>query len=119
VSEYRSINDLIATVTAFANERDWSTFHDPKNLVMALSSEVGELSALFRWVRSEDADAIVLRPDVRAKVEAELGDVAILLLLLSARLSMPLDEAVHRKLLINAERYPVDASRGRADRPSG
>jgi dCTP diphosphatase len=119
VSDGTRVQDLVAEVRAFADARDWSSFHDPKNLVMALSSEVGELSALLRWVRSEAVDAHVQRIDVREKLEAELGDVAILLLLLSARLSLPLDQAVRRKLATNEARYPVETSRGRAERPSG
>ena len=30
-------------IIAFRNERDWSQFHDPKNLAEALSTEAGEL----------------------------------------------------------------------------
>lgn len=31
----------------FAIVRDWDKFHSPKNLAMALSSEVGELTEIF------------------------------------------------------------------------
>ena len=32
----------------FANERNWEQFHSPKNLVMALSGEVGELTEIYQ-----------------------------------------------------------------------
>ena len=32
----------------FTEERDWGQFHSPKNLAMALSIEVGEISELFQ-----------------------------------------------------------------------
>ena len=33
----------------FATERDWGQFHTPKNLVMALTGEAGELTEIFQW----------------------------------------------------------------------
>jgi hypothetical protein len=38
-----SIEALTAALRQFADERDWAQFHTPKNLVMALVGEVGEL----------------------------------------------------------------------------
>ncbi len=48
-----TITQLKMLITTFVAEREWQQFHDPKNLVMALSSEVGELADIFRWVPSE------------------------------------------------------------------
>ena len=36
-----------ARLRAFAEERDWPQFHNPKNLAAALSVEVGELLEIF------------------------------------------------------------------------
>ena len=41
---------LAAKLDQFANERDWTQFHSPKNLVMALTGEVGELNEIFQWM---------------------------------------------------------------------
>ena len=30
-------------------ERNWTQFHTPRNLVLALVGEVGELAELFQW----------------------------------------------------------------------
>ncbi len=38
----------------FAAERDWDQFHSPRNLLLAMSGEVGELCELFQW-RGEGA----------------------------------------------------------------
>ncbi len=114
------MSDLDRVVTAlreFAAERDWGQFHDPKNLAMALSSEVGELCALYRWVRTDDADAFAQDPANRAKVEDELADVTIFLLLLADRTGIDLEEAALKKIGRNAARYPVEESRGRAELP--
>ena len=46
------IATLQAKILAFAAERDWQQFHDPKNLAMAVAVEAGELMDHFRWVRT-------------------------------------------------------------------
>lgn len=33
----------------FVQERDWEQFHTPRNLLMALVGEVGELAEIFQW----------------------------------------------------------------------
>ena len=45
-----TVADLKARVRAFSLARDWDPFHSPKNLVMALACEVGELIELAKAV---------------------------------------------------------------------
>jgi NTP pyrophosphatase (non-canonical NTP hydrolase) len=113
----KPLDTLIADLHTFVRERDWEQFHDPKNLAMALGSEVGELMAELRWVRSEQVDAHVSDASKRARLEEELGDVGILLFLLADRMKIDLLEAMRTKLEQNRRKYPIDASRGRPDRP--
>jgi NTP pyrophosphatase (non-canonical NTP hydrolase) len=111
-----SIHDLSEEIRRFVTEREWDQFHDPKNLVMLLSSEVGELTAELRWIASDGADAYA-QGDARERIQDETADVAIALLMLAARTKINLAAAVREKLAKNAEKYPVDLSRGRAERP--
>ncbi len=39
----------------FSSDRDWDQFHTPKNIAMALSAEVGELTELFQWLTPEES----------------------------------------------------------------
>lgn len=34
---------------AFARARDWDQFHTPRNILLALTGEVGELAEIFQW----------------------------------------------------------------------
>lgn len=111
------LDALLDELRAFVAERDWQQFHDPKNLSMAVASEAGELVALFRWVRGDEADAFAQRSENRTRVSAEIADVAVALLLLCDRTGIDLAQAVREKLEINRKNYPAHASRGRADRP--
>jgi dCTP diphosphatase len=108
---------LIEEVRRFSAERDWQKFHDPKNLTMLLASEAGELVGLFRWVDNREADGFARDDKNRAKIAAEVADVLISLLLLVDRLGLDVAEAVRRKLELNAKNYPVERTRGIAERP--
>lgn len=113
----RTISKLMRTVQRFAAAREWDQFHNPKNLTMSLSSEVGELAAIFRWVEGNSSDAFVASGKHRDELEAEIGDIGICLLLLCARVNVDLDAAVTAKLRANELKYPLESSRGRADPP--
>jgi NTP pyrophosphatase (non-canonical NTP hydrolase) len=112
-----TLEDLTAALRKFVADRDWQQFHDPKNLAMLVASEAGELVAEYRWVRGDDADAHSREPSARTRIAAEIADVAIALLLLCDRIDLDLPQAITDKLASNAAKYPVEASRGRADRP--
>ena len=111
------LDDLVGALRRFTAERDWQQFHDPKNLAMLLASEAGELLAEYRWVRGDQADAHSQEPGPRARIAAEVADVGIALLLLCDRIGLDLTRAIAGKLAQNAARYPVERSRGRAERP--
>lgn len=117
MSERDSLQLLSAEVQAFADARDWAQFHDPKNLAMALASEVGELTGVLRWVANAAADDFVQDAKQRDRVVHEIADLAILLLLLSNRLGVHLGDAIRAKLDMNAIKYPVETSKGRSEAP--
>ena len=112
------VSRLQQVVAQFARERDWESFHSPKNLAMALTGEVGELIELFQWL-SEDASRDVARdPSTARRVRDELADVLVYLVRLAAVLEVDLDEAVRSKLATNASKYPVHLARGNAKKYS-
>ena len=108
---------LVEELRHFVAERDWSQFHDPKNLAMLLASEAGELLAEYRWVKSDESDAFSRDPEARQRIADEVGDVGIALLLLCDRIGLDLQTAMGAKLARNRQRYPVEHSKGKAARP--
>jgi dCTP diphosphatase len=111
------LDELRAELRAFVAARDWQQFHDPKNLAMLVASEAGELLAEYRWVQSDEADAHSRDPATRERIAAEVADVGIGLLLLCERIGLVFVEVMRAKVKKNAERYPVEGARGRAERP--
>lgn len=110
--------DLEKAVRTFAASRDWEQFHDPKNLAMAIASEAGELCAALRWITNEDSDSAAKAEPLRSALLSEIGDVGVLLLLLCQRVGAQFDAVVMGKLAVNDLKYPIDKSKGTAERPS-
>ena len=103
---------LRARLDTFATERDWDQFHNPKNLAMALAGEAGELVEHFQWLTFDEAAN--LPPATRDAVALECADVLLFLLRLADKLGIDLAAAAEKKLELNAQKYPIEKSRGRA-----
>jgi len=107
MSDIKKIQELLAH---FAKERDWDQFHSPKNLTMALSVEASELMELFMWETTEES--YLVKEKSESRVKEELADVFLYLARLASLLDIDLIEASLEKLKLNAEKYPVDLSKG-------
>ena len=105
-----TLAQLRERVAAFAAERDWDQFHNPKNLAMALAGEVGEILEHFQWLTPEQAASVP--PATRDEVALECADVLLFLVRLADKLDIDLGAAAHQKLALNALKYPVEKSRG-------
>jgi NTP pyrophosphatase (non-canonical NTP hydrolase) len=107
-----TLETLRVRLAQFAAERDWDQFHNPKNLAMALAGEAGELVEHFQWLNFEEAQN--LPRAARDEVALECADVLLFLLRLCDKLDIDLGAAAEKKLALNAKKYPVAKSRGRA-----
>lgn len=108
------MNQLVIMLRQFASERDWDKFHNPKNLVMALSGEVGELSDIFQWLTLEESQKENLSSTQLNDVEEELADVFLYLLRIADKLDINLESAALKKLEVNKEKYPISLAKGNA-----
>lgn len=111
------LTPVVDELRQFAHEREWSQFHDPKNLAMAIVSEAGELAAEYCWVPNDKADEWSGEEANRSRVSAEAADVGIALLMFCDRIGVDFLEALRAKIAVNRANYPIDASRGRSQRP--
>lgn len=101
---------LEAALQKFADERNWQQYHSPKNLVMALTGEVGELVEIFQWLTEEQSKSVAQVQTTARAVRDELADVLLFLVRLSSVLDVDLNEAVTTKLASNAQKYPAGYS---------
>lgn len=66
----------------FATDRDWLRYHTPRNILLALTGELGELAELLQFKGDQGCAALLTSTDMN-KISQELADVTIYLLRLS------------------------------------
>src|SRR6187200_916500 len=96
-------------IRRFAAVRAWEPYHTPKNLAMALASEVGELCDILRWLTAEESVRATTDPVLRESIADELADIANIVFLLSVHTGIDLAAAVAKKMAKNAIKYPPPA----------
>jgi dCTP diphosphatase len=106
------VDGLARALAEFARDRDWDQFHSPKNLVMALTGEVGELAEVFQWMTEDASKGAATNPRTTLAIRDELADVLLYLVRLADVLGVDLNEAAQAKIRTNATKYPVDKARG-------
>ena len=92
-----TIEGVMLLLRQFAKERLWDRYHTPRNIVLALMGEFGELAELFQWSGDEsDQSAGLLDIEWSAeevdKVGQEIADVTIYLMRLADVCGVPLGE---------------------------
>jgi NTP pyrophosphatase (non-canonical NTP hydrolase) len=100
-------------VADFVAERDWSQFHSPKNVSMALAIEAAELMEHFQWLSTDASRRLVDEPEKLAAIGEEIADVVGYSFALANELGIDLASAIRAKMVKNAVKYPADQYRGR------
>jgi NTP pyrophosphatase (non-canonical NTP hydrolase) len=112
-----TVAELRKLVADFVAERDWSQFHSPKNVSMALAIEAAELMEHFQWLTTEASRDLVNEPEKLAAIGEELADVIGYSFALANELGLDIASAVGAKMVKNAQKYPAEKYRGRYERP--
>jgi NTP pyrophosphatase (non-canonical NTP hydrolase) len=103
------IQTIISELIKFRDERNWSQFHNTKDLALAISIEAAELNELFLWKTTEEAELAD-----QNKLKEELADVLAFSFLLAGKHGFDVKEIVLEKIKKNGEKYPVEKSKGTA-----
>jgi dCTP diphosphatase len=113
-NEVNSLQKLRKDIGNFARERDWEQFQTPRNLLLALVGEVGEVSEIFQWKGEVDNELSSFTSQEKENLGDELSDVLFYLLRLSDVCGIDLGEAACKKLLKNIAKYPVSKCYGKS-----
>lgn len=103
--------ESVELITSFRDARDWSQFHNPKDLAISINLEAAELLEIFQW-SADDLDC----PDKMDKIKEELADVLCYCVLMADRCGLDMDEIIKAKMQKNGEKYPVSKARGCKDK---
>jgi len=84
------LTELVTSIVTFTDERKWSQFDMPRNLILGLVTEVGELAELLVWDGDiTDVKKLWNSQDHQVnKVAQEIADICIYILKLANALNM-------------------------------
>ena len=103
----RDIYHLINRLRTFNIERNWDKDHNPKDLILALG-EVGELAECYQWMNNSQIDLLNKDSYKKKKIEDEIADVIIYLMILAYKSDIDLLKVVEEKIEKNEKRFPVE-----------
>ncbi len=102
-----NLSHLQADLRHFAAERDWQTFHTPKNLSTALMVEAAELAEIFQWMTPEESISAHSDQSMKERIGEEVADVLLYLIQLADHSQIDIEQAVKAKLVRNAVKHPA------------
>ena len=86
-------NETVELIKRFRDDRNWSQFHNPKDLAISISLEAAELLEIFQW-SADDLECT----EKTEKIREELADVLSYSVLLSDRLGLDKYEILLAKI---------------------
>ncbi|KAI3751288.1 hypothetical protein L2E82_22338 [Cichorium intybus] len=101
-----SLRDLSKKLQDFAKARDWEKYHTPRNLLLAMVGEVGELSEIFQWKGEVEKGLENWEESEKEHLGEELSDVLLYLIRLADICGIDLGHAALDKIHKNAIKYP-------------
>lgn len=107
-----TIEDLKYIVKEFCEDRDWSQYHNPKDLAIGISTEANELLEIFRFKSESEIKDLLKNSKKRTQIEDELADVFFFILRFAQMNDIDLETTLKRKVKINKEKYPTDLFKG-------
>jgi NTP pyrophosphatase (non-canonical NTP hydrolase) len=108
-----TIATLKQATKEFCDERDWEKYHNAKELAIGIITEAGELLDNFRFKSPEQVDELFEDPKRRGEIGEELADVLYFVLRMGERYDIDLSEEFSKKMVKNAEKYPVKLVKGK------
>ena len=103
-----TIAEIKKHIQDFSDARGWRKDQNAKDLVMALGVEVAELSEIFMWLHSDNADSVKENVEEYQHLQEELSDVFWYVCRLCKHFDIDLARAVEEKAVKNAQKYPIE-----------
>lgn len=102
-----TFQELQKRMEKFVRDRNWTQFHIPKNLSMAIAVEAAELMEIYQWMENEEsAHRSINDEQVRSDLEDEVADIIIYCLSLANATGIDLKSIIENKMRKNNIRFP-------------
>jgi NTP pyrophosphatase (non-canonical NTP hydrolase) len=106
------MNKFQKEIKKFTEDRDWNQFHNPKDLLLGIVEEIGEIRNIVKW----EQDIKILKKvidDNKEEMEDNIGDIYWFLALLANGNDIDIDEAISKVIGRNKKRFPVSETKSR------
>ena len=100
------MNKYQRIIKKFTEDRNWGQFHNPKDVLLGIVEEIGELRNIVKWEQDLNKLREVLVKN-RDQVEDEIGDIYWFLALLANSCGADINRAIERTIKDNEKRFPV------------
>lgn len=106
------MNPFQERIKKFAEDRDWGQFHNPKDLLLGVVEEIGEIRNIVKWEQDINVLKKVLA-DNKDELEDNIGDIYWFLALLANENGVNIDDAIDRVIKKNEKRFPIEDTKGK------
>ena len=100
------MNKFQKKIKKFAKDRDWDQFHNPKDLLLGIVEEIGEIRNVVKWEQDINKIKKVLLKN-KSQLEDDIGDIYWFLALLANGSRIDIDKAISKVIMKNEKRFPV------------
>lgn len=102
------MEELMQMVKQFCEERNWTPYHNPKDLAIGISTEANELLDIFRFKNEKEMQELFQNSETKTHIGEEVADVLFFLLRFAQLYQLDLKSCMEDKLVKNAIKYPVE-----------
>lgn len=106
------MNKFQKQIKKFCEERNWSQFHNPKDLLLGIVEEIGEVRNVVKWEQDPKIIKEILLNN-KKEIKDAVGDIYWFLSLLANSCNVDIDEAIEMTIKDNEKRFPVKKTRGK------
>ena len=106
------MNEYQKRIKEFSEDRDWGQFHNPKDLLLGIVEEIGEMRNLVKWEQDIETLKRVLKENFD-EFEDNIGDIYWFLAILANENSVDLDAAIDKVIKKNEKRFPIEDTKSR------
>ena len=100
------MNQFQKRISQFSIDRDWDQFHNPKDLLLGIVEEIGEIRNIVKWEQDIGKIRAVLEKN-KEELEDNIGDLYWFLALLANGSGVNIDEAIDKVIKKNEVRFPI------------
>jgi len=106
------MNKFQKKIQKFSKDRDWDQFHNPKDLLLGIVEEVGEIRNIVKWEQDISKIQKTMKKH-KNQLEDDIGDIYWFLALLSNGSGIDIDRAIDKVIRKNQSRFPIKHSKSR------